>query len=206
MSALAEKPSRVNKGRTSPKPPRSVWREWLDSILFAVITATLIRWLLLEAFMVPTSSMEGTILVRDYIFMSKVHYRTKLPRTPLQLPLTHQKVWGTNIPSYLNWISLPYYRLPGFTKVKRGDVVVFNYPKELQYSSDVKTFWVKRCVGLPGDTLTEQQAQLFANGRPWKTQLPGNTATRWLRNPIFRTVPFGNMASKKARQSRTATW
>jgi signal peptidase I len=164
MNALTAKSPEVKKAETSPQPPRSVWREWFDSILFAVIAATLIRWLLMEAFMIPTPSMEGTILVGDYIFVSKVHYGSKLPRTPLQLPLMHQKLWGTDIPSYLDWITLPHYRLPGLTKVKRGDVVVFHYPREFQYPTDVKTFWVKRCVGLPGDTLTEQQSQLFANG------------------------------------------
>ncbi|MES2730875.1 MAG: signal peptidase I [Bacteroidota bacterium] len=146
---------------------KSVARQWLDSIVFAVIAASLIRWLLLEAFTVPTPSMEGTILVHDYMFVSKLHYGSRLPRTVLQVPLMHQKITGTEIPSYLKWIQLPYYRLPGFSHVKRGDVVVFNYPLEFQYPSDLKAYWVKRCVGLPGDTVSVKNTQLYFNSQPF---------------------------------------
>jgi signal peptidase I len=164
MSTVQKPPAKPSQAKPNPKPRRSAFREWIDSIVFAVVAATLIRWLFLEAFVVPTPSMEGSILVGDYIMVSKLHYGTRLPRTPLQLPLMHQKIWGTEIPSYLDWLQLPYYRLPGFSEVKRGDVVVFNYPKEFQYPTDVKTFWVKRCVGLPGDSIEVRNSQLYANG------------------------------------------
>jgi signal peptidase I len=146
---------------------KSSARQWLDSIVFAVIAASLIRWLLMEAFTVPTPSMEGTILVGDYMFVSKFHYGSRLPRTVLQFPLMHQKITGTELPSYLDWIQLPYFRLPGFSQVRRGDVVVFNYPMEFQYPSDLKTYWVKRCVGIPGDTVSIKNTQVFFNSQPF---------------------------------------
>ncbi len=155
----------------SPKKERkykSRWIEWRDSIIFAVVVATLFRWSVVEAFVIPTPSMENTLLVGDYLFVSKLHYGARTPRTPLQIPLTHQKIWGTEIPSYLDWIELPSYRLPGISAVKREDVVVFNVPgvaenDGLEHPVDLKTFYVKRCVGLPGDVLNLHKGQLRVN-------------------------------------------
>ncbi|MCF2488836.1 signal peptidase I [Dyadobacter sp. CY347] len=143
---------------------KSPVREWFDSILFAVVAATLIRWLFFEAFTIPTPSMENSLLVGDFLFVSKLHYGTRTPKTPLQVPLTHQTIWGTSIPSYSDAIQLPQYRLPGFSEVKRGDVVVFNYPPELQHPVDLKTNYIKRCMGLPGDKLEVRNLQVYANG------------------------------------------
>lgn len=145
---------------------KSKSREWVDAIVFAVIAATLIRWLLLEAFTIPTPSMERSLLVGDFLFVSKIHYGPKTPKTPLQIPLTHNHIWGMpNVPSYLDWIQLPQYRLPGFTDVKQNDVVVFNYPEELQHPSDLRTHYIKRCVGLPGDTIRIVDSQVYINGK-----------------------------------------
>ncbi|WP_025761304.1 signal peptidase I [Dyadobacter tibetensis] len=149
---------------TSSKKHKSPLREWFDSVLFAVVAATLIRWLFFEAFTIPTPSMENSLLVGDFLFVSKLHYGTRTPKTPLQVPLTHQTIWGTNIPSYSDAIQLPQYRLPGFSEVKRGDVVVFNYPPELQHPIDLKTNYIKRCMGLPGDKLEVRNLEVFANG------------------------------------------
>jgi signal peptidase I len=135
------------------KQEKSVVREWADAIVFAVIAATIIRWLFLEAFTIPTPSMEKSLLVGDFLFVSKIHYGPRTPKTPLQVPLTHQKIWWTEIPSYVDWIQLPQFRLPGFTSIKQNDVVVFNYPPEFNYPVDLKTNYIKRCVGLPGDSL-----------------------------------------------------
>ena len=95
--------------------------------------------------------------------MNKFNYGSRIPNTILQIPLTHQVIWGTNIPSYLDWIQLPYYRLPGISKIERNDVVVFNYPRELERPVDLKTFYVKRCIGLPGDTININNSKLFIN-------------------------------------------
>jgi len=151
------------------RKPVSAARDWFNSILFAVIAATLIRWTTVEAFVVPTPSMENTILVGDYLFVSKFHYGTRTTSTPLQVPLTHQKIWGTNIPSYLDWIELPSYRLPGFSEVKRGDVVVFNVPPVSMNEGQVhpiqlKSNYVKRCVAVAGDRLQIVDKEIFVNG------------------------------------------
>jgi signal peptidase I len=159
---------------------KSPLREWFDSVLFAVVAATLIRWLFFEAFVIPSSSMEHTLLVGEYLFVSKLHYGTRTPATPLQVPLTHQKIWGTEIPSYLDRIKLPTFRLPGFSDVKRGDVVVFNLPVEdpelyrkydmvlpnLQpYPVDLRTNYIKRCVAQAGDRFEVRNAQVYVNGQ-----------------------------------------
>jgi len=146
--------------------PKSKLREWGDAILFAVVAATLIRWIFLEAFTIPTPSMEKSLLVGDFLFVSKMHYGARTPATPLQMPLTHQKIWGTDIPSYLEWIKLPQYRLPGFSEVKRNDVVVFNFPTEYQYPVDLKTNYIKRCVAVPGDVIEVKDLQVHINNEP----------------------------------------
>jgi len=153
------------------KTKKSFLREWLDSIVFAVVVATLIRWLIMEAYTIPTPSMENSLLVGDFLFVSKFHYGTRTPATPLQLPLTHQKIWFTNIPSYLTWIKLPQFRLPGISHVKRYDIVVFNVPPiemndGIEYPVDLKTNYIKRCVGLPGDTLMVEDRNLIVNNSP----------------------------------------
>jgi len=164
MMAITEQ-----KPATKEKPKKSALREWFDSILFAVVAATLIRWLFMEAFTIPTPSMENSLLVGDFLFVSKLHYGTRTPRTPLQVPLTHQKIWGTEIPSYSNAIQLPSYRLPGFTSVKNGDVVVFNYPIEDNYPPDLRTNYIKRCIGVPGDAVEVRNQQTYINGKPLPT-------------------------------------
>jgi signal peptidase I len=146
--------------------PKSKTREWIDAIVFAVVAATIIRWLILEAFTIPTPSMEKSLLVGDFLFVSKLHYGARTPKTPLQMPLTHQKIWGTDIPSYVDWIQLPQYRLPGFTNVKNNDVVVFNYPPESEYPTDLKTNYIKRAVGIPGDKIEVRDLQVYINNKP----------------------------------------
>ena len=150
---------------TQKSVPRKVskLREWLNALVFAVVVASLARWLVLEAFTIPSSSMEQTFLTGDFIFVSKLHYGARTPKTPLQIPLTHQTIGSTDIPSYLDWIQLPHYRLPGYSCVKRGDNVVFNYPMELDRPIDLRTYYIKRCVGLPGDVLRINDAQVYVN-------------------------------------------
>lgn len=147
---------------------KSAVSEWTEAIAFAVVAATLIRWLIMEAYTIPTPSMENSLLVGDFLFVSKFHYGTRTPKTPLQVPLTHQKIWFTDVPSYVDWVQLPQYRLPGISKVKRNDVVVFNVPpRDLNegkdYPVDLKTNYIKRCVGLPGDVLKVVNRQLIVN-------------------------------------------
>ncbi len=144
---------------------KSIFKGLFGDILFAVFVATLVGALFMKAYAIPTPSMEGTLMVGDHMFVSKFHYGSRLPETPLQIPLTHQKIWGTDIPAYLDWVKLPYFRLPGLTEVKTNDIVVFNYPAEHEeYPVDLRTYYVKRCVGLPGDTLSIIDQQIYLNG------------------------------------------
>ncbi|MBC8151733.1 MAG: signal peptidase I [Bacteroidetes bacterium] len=170
-----------NPGPKPPKPKKSFLREWLDSILFAVVAATLIRFFTFEAFAIPTPSMENSLMVGDYLFVSKLHYGSRTPQTPLQIPLTHQKIWGTDLPSYSTAIQLPIYRLPGFTTVKNGDVVVFNYPPvkpgEPDHPADLRTNFIKRCIGIPGDQVAVRRGDVYVNGR--KAPIPPRAETTY---------------------------
>ncbi|MCF6366696.1 MAG: S26 family signal peptidase [Bacteroidales bacterium] len=101
--------------------------EWVDALVFAVIAATIIRMFFIEAYMIPTSSLEKSLLVGDYLFVSKVSYGPRMPNTPLAIPFTHT-FQGKEFEPYLDWIKSPYKRLAGFGEVKRNDIVVFNFP------------------------------------------------------------------------------
>lgn len=105
-------------------------QEWRDAILFAVVAASIIRTYSFEAYTIPTPSMEGTMLVGDYLFVSKMTYGPRVPETPLSFPFAHHTLpLTTDIPSYLEWITLPGWRMPGWSDVERNDIVVFNYPE-----------------------------------------------------------------------------
>ncbi|NLR91098.1 signal peptidase I [Flammeovirga agarivorans] len=141
-------------------------KEWGDALLFAVVAATFIRWVAFEAFTIPTSSMEKSLYIGDYLFVSKLHYGPRTPKTPLQVPLTHQKIWGTDINSFSDLIQLPQFRLPGFSSVQNNDVVVFNYPaEENDYPSDLKTNYIKRCIGIAGDDIQIKDQVVSINGQ-----------------------------------------
>lgn len=195
-----------------PKIKKGQIREWVDAIIFAVVAASIIRIFLFEAYTIPTSSMEKSLLVGDYLFVSKISYGPKIPNTPLAFPFVHHTMpFSTFTKSYVEWIKLPFYRFPGFGKVNRNDAVVFNYPSgdtvvlerqnedyyrivretERDFSNQMgaryqpgmgrKAIWntfhvvarpvdkrenyIKRCVGLPGDTLSIVDQQIYINGK-----------------------------------------
>ncbi len=161
----------IGKSATFEKDQKSKRREWADTIVFALVVASLVRWSTFEAYTIPTPSMEGSLLVGDYLFVSKMHYGPRLPITPLQIPLTHQSIWGTadaqgnnGIKSYSGLIELPYLRLPGFTSVKNNDVVVFNWPDDPNHKPvDLKTNYVKRCVGKAGNKIQSKGGTILIN-------------------------------------------
>ena len=113
---------------TSEKKKKSVGREWLDAIVFAVVAATLIRTFFFEAYTIPTGSMMGTMLINDYLFVSKLAYGPRVPMTPVAVPLVHNTMPITGGKSYTDAVQWKYHRMPGFGHVERNDVVVFNYP------------------------------------------------------------------------------
>ena len=114
--------------KTEPKKKKSVIREWLDAAVFAIVAATLIRIFLFEAYTIPTASMEGSMLVSDYLFVSKLSYGPRIPMTPLAIPLVHNTMPITGGKSYTEAVKWGYHRWPGFGKIERYDVVVFNFP------------------------------------------------------------------------------
>jgi signal peptidase I len=150
------------------KPKKSKTREWIDAIVFAVIAATIIRGLLFSAYAIPSGSMEGTELPGDYLFVSKCSYGPRMPITLLSVPFLEPKVFG--IKTYWDAIQLPYLRLPGFTEVKKGDIVVFNKPAEADQNIpvDQRTTLIKRCIATPGDLLAIVNTQVYINGKAEK--------------------------------------
>ncbi len=114
-------------GPTPDKP--NMFREWGEALVFATVVVTVLRSFILEAFTIPTSSLEKSLMVGDYLFVSKATYGPKIPMTPLAFPFAHHTMLLTdNVKAYVDWIKFPYMRLPGFKKVENNDIVVFTYP------------------------------------------------------------------------------
>lgn len=138
-------------------------REWIDAAVFAIVAATLIRTFIFEAYTIPTPSMEKTLLVNDFLFVSKFAYGPRIPNTPLALPFMHHTIIGTNTKSYVEWIEIPYTRW--FPKpVQRRDVVVFNFPvndtliNDYEHGSQV-TYYQEIQQRMFAEHITEDQAR-----------------------------------------------
>lgn len=161
--------NRKRKRKTAPKKKKSKAREWTDAIIFAVIAATIIRSFFVEAYTIPTPSMERSLLVGDFLFVSKLNYGPRVPMTPIAFPFAHHTMPLLGTKAYWDGVELPYYRLPGFSDVKKGDVVVFNYPMDADSPYyrpvDKRENYIKRCQGAPGDTLSVVDAQVYVNGK-----------------------------------------
>ena len=130
---------------------KSEGREWVESIVFAVFAAAFIRMFLIEAYVIPTPSMEGSLLVGDFLFVSKAHYGIRTPMTVIQFPLLHNTTPFIGTESYLKKPNLGYHRLPAFNNVERNDPIVFNYPEGdsvyLTPSRSVSVYDVRRNPG-----------------------------------------------------------
>ncbi len=162
--------------------PKTSAGEWVSSILFAVVAATIVHTYVMQPFTIPTSSLEKTLLVGDYLFVSKFHYGARTPMTPLSFPMVHDTIPLVHTKSYIKEPTIPYFRLPGFQKIKHNDIVVFSWPPDTlsvitNPSSkvdikplDKKSNYVKRCVGLPGDSLAVKNGFVYINGK--KNELP----------------------------------
>ena len=137
--------------------------DWGNSIFFAIVAATIIRATTFEAYTIPTSSMEKSLMVGDFLFVSKIHYGVRIPMTPISFPLVHNMLPFSTIKSYLEHPQIPYIRLPKIHAVKRGESVVFNYPVDGD-PIDKKTNYIKRCVGIPGDDIEVKDRVLYVNG------------------------------------------
>ena len=148
---------------------KSASREWLDAIVFAVVAATLIRGLFIEAYVIPSGSMEKTLLVGDFLFVSKVNYGARTPITPVAFPFAHHTMPITGTKAYWDGIQWDYHRLPGLSEVKKQDVVVFNYPMDadepLNRPVDKRENYIKRCQAVGGDTLRVINGQVYIDGK-----------------------------------------
>ncbi len=151
---------------TRHKPgEKSKVKEWGDSLMFALVAASIIRTYVFEPFQIPTGSMEKTLLVGDFLFVNKLAYGPKVPVTPLSYPLVHNTIPWIDVKSYLVLETSKYTRLPGFSKVNRNDVVVFNYP-----SGDTAVYDPRMPNGLMGHdyhgiVLTEAQRLFESNNK-----------------------------------------
>lgn len=188
------------------KHKKKGWREWVDAAVFAVVAATLIRTFVFEAYTIPSGSMEKTLLIKDFLFVSKMSYGPRIPNTPLSVPFVHNYLpFGSSRKSYSEAIRLPYMRWFA-SPVKRGDAVVFNFPagdtvihaqdfesanpyydikrraaagsiRDQQYLADPDTYpivvhpvdktdnYIKRCVGVAGETLEVRKGVVVINGQ-----------------------------------------
>ena len=138
--------------------------ETLNSLVFGVVVASVLRAFTFEAYVIPTPSMEKTLLVGDFLFVSKMHYGNRLTITPLSIPLMHSKIPVLDVNCFVDWVQLPYIRLPKFQDIRRFDNVVFNWPMESDLPIDKRMNYIKRCVAIPGDTLQIIEREIFING------------------------------------------
>jgi signal peptidase I len=157
------------RNRTPGKKKKSGTREWTEAIIFAVIAATLIRAFFIEAYTIPTPSMERSLLVGDFLFVSKINYGARTPMTPIAFPFAQHTMPLLGTKAYWDGWELNYHRLPGFSELKKGDVVVFNYPMDadspLYRPVDKQENYIKRCQGTAGDTLSVVNGQVIVNGK-----------------------------------------
>ena len=156
--------------------PRTGLGEWINSIIFAIILATIVHTYFIQPYIIPTGSLEKTLLVGDFLFVSKFHYGARVPQTAVSFPMVHDTIVGTGIRSYLNKPQIPYLRLPGFEKIKRNEIVTFSWPadtvrkffvkeKGVKKPIDKKSNYVKRCVAIPSDTLEIINGLIHINGK-----------------------------------------
>lgn len=156
--------------------PKTGLGDWVSSILFAIVAATIVHTYFIQPFTIPTSSLEKTLLVGDFLFVSKFHYGARVPMTTIAAPMVHDTIPGLKIKSYSSDYELPYMRIPGFQNIKHNDIVVFNWPVDTMLDMrhtdkfyykpiDKKTNYVKRCVGLPGDSLEVRDGFVYINGK-----------------------------------------
>ena len=168
--------------------PKTWFGEWINALLFAVIAATLVHNYFIQPYIIPTGSLEKTLLIGDFLFVSKFHYGARTPTSAVSFPMVHDTIPIIKTRSYLKKPQLPYFRLPGFQEVQRNEIVVFSWPadtvrkffvkeKGIKKPIDKKSNYVKRCVGIPGDTLEIINGFVHINGI--QNKLPERARTQY---------------------------
>lgn len=173
----------------SLKPANKV-ADFVSSVVYAVIVATVIHTYFIQPFVIPSSSLEKTLLVGDFLLVSKMHYGARTPMTAVAVPMVHDTIpviptsydglpsYVNRYKSYLKKPQIPYFRLPGFSDVQKNDIVVFNWPADtvrfffhdktamnIRKPIDKKSNYVKRCVGTAGDTIESRGGDVYINGK-----------------------------------------
>lgn len=150
----------------------------ISSLLFAVIVATIVHTYFIQPFTIPTASLEKSLLIGDFLFVSKSSYGARTPMTTAALPMIHDSIPMTKKTSYFNFPQLPYFRFPGFQKIEKNDIVVFNWPVDTVYQFfdrsgrkgvvkpiDKKSNYVKRCLATPNDKLELKDGIVYINDK-----------------------------------------
>jgi signal peptidase I len=157
--------------------PTNKTADTVSSLLFAIVVATLVHTYVMQPYTIPTSSLEKSLLVGDFLFVSKFHYGARTPMTPIAAPMVHDTLPLLNVKSYTKKPQLPYFRFFAMQEVNRTDIVVFNWPADTLFNMykaadkrydkpiDKKTNYVKRCVGIPGDSLSIKDGIVYINGK-----------------------------------------
>ncbi|RZK86483.1 MAG: signal peptidase I, partial [Pedobacter sp.] len=183
------------KKKDADKKKKTKTREWVDAIVFAVVAATIIRVFFIEAYTIPSGSMERSLLIGDFLFVSKVNYGARVPMTPVAFPFAHHTMPITGTKAYWDGVQWKYHRLPGLSDIKRNDVVVFNFPEgdtvalenqvpsyydlvrqsgreaiHSQYTIvsrpvDKRENFIKRCIGIGGDVISMKNGIANINGK-----------------------------------------
>ena len=201
-----EKKRDTDRQDTTPKKKKSKSREWFDAVLFAVIAATIIRVFFIEAYTIPTGSMERSLKIGDFLFVSKVNYGARIPMTPVAFPFAHHTMPVTGGKAYYDGVQWKYRRLPGIQDIKRNDVVVFNFPEgdtvaleqqEHDYYDMIRNLgretvhnqftivsrpvdkrenYIKRCIAIGGDVVSMVNGVVSVNGKPEKLKATGQSS------------------------------
>lgn len=146
-------------------PAHNGTREWADALLFAAYVAGGMRALYFDLYQIPTPSMESNLMVGDFLVVSRAKVGMRIPMTPITIPVVaHKDLMGFK--AYSDLVELPYMRLPGWYTIKNNDVIVFNWPADLEeFPVDKKDNYVKRCVGVPGNTLLIKKGIIYIDGK-----------------------------------------
>ena len=175
--------------------PQNAAADTISSLLFAVVVATFVHTYFIQPFTIPTSSLEKSLLIGDFLFVSKQNYGARVPMTTIAAPMVHDSIPLTKRLSYFKWPQLPYFRFPGFEKIKNNDIVVFNWPRDtldnMYHPSDIrvdkpidkKTNYVKRCVGIAGDSLQIKEGFVYINGK--ELILPERAKPQYSYNVVY---------------------
>ena len=195
--------------------PKTSFGETISSILFAIVAATIVHNYVIQPYIIPTGSLEKSLLIGDFLFVSKFHYGARVPMTAISLPMVHDTIPLLKTRSYLKKPQLPYLRLPGVKKIKRNEIVVFSWPadtvrqffvkeKRVDKPIDKKSNYVKRCVGVPGDTLEILNGFVYTNGS--KNILPDRAKVQYTHHAYSQKGVSSRKLSSKGYSDYTRTY